>query len=149
MGSATKTTGGDSKKHRKQQRLRPKNPIGKKRTQDKNPPKKTKDKKKKKSSDENKNTVNSEAPKTARKREIAVAQWATASQQLSFFINQYESANRIQLSSLELDSLQGLPYPLFKFVITHQVLRNMLSELVYRFCFSICAFPFFSFSFTF
>ncbi|GER41661.1 ATP-dependent RNA helicase DDX1 [Striga asiatica] len=36
-----------------------------------------------------------------------VVQWPTASQQLSFFINQFQSANSVQLSSLELESLNG------------------------------------------
>lgn len=39
-----------------------------------------------------------------------VVRGPTASEQLSFFIHQYQSANRVQLSSLELESFKGLPY---------------------------------------
>lgn len=34
----------------------------------------------------------------------------TASEQLNFFIHQFQSANRVQLSSLELESFKGRPY---------------------------------------
>ncbi|KAL6503591.1 hypothetical protein OROGR_025514 [Orobanche gracilis] len=39
-------------------------------------------------------------------RENGVVQCANASQQLSFFVNQYQSATGVQISSLELDSLK-------------------------------------------
>lgn len=39
--------------------------------------------------------------------EVAVEEATTPSQQLSFFLNHYQSSNKIQLSSLELDSIKG------------------------------------------
>ncbi|PIN12233.1 putative DEAD-box-containing helicase [Handroanthus impetiginosus] len=95
MGAAT--TAAANKKPRKQpEQLRPKKSIRKT---------KTKDKKKKSSNNKIKNNEKkNENAVTA--RESNVVQWATASQQLSFFIDQYQSANRVQLSSLELDSLK-------------------------------------------
>ncbi|KAI3459717.1 hypothetical protein Pfo_016380 [Paulownia fortunei] len=98
MGTATAT----KKRQKRQPQLRPKNSIRKP---------KTKDKKKMSSnnkikSNEKKNENEAAAATAVGERENNVVQWATASQQLNFFINQYQSANRVQLSSLELDSLK-------------------------------------------
>ncbi|KAL3634398.1 hypothetical protein CASFOL_021452 [Castilleja foliolosa] len=72
-------------------------------------PTKTIDKKNK----SGKNKIKDSGKKKRTENEIAagesdVVQWPSASQQLSFFVNQYQSANSVQLSSLELDSLKDL-----------------------------------------
>lgn len=41
---------------------------------------------------------------------ITKVQPASASEQLTFFLNQFESANGVQLSSLELESMQGISF---------------------------------------
>ncbi|KAL8486936.1 hypothetical protein ACS0TY_023578 [Phlomoides rotata] len=98
MGSGTADAA--AKKRRKQKsQLQPKSSIHKS---------KVKDKKKKpsKNNEEKKEFETTAAATTVGKRESGVIQRPTASQQLSFFIDQYQSANRVQLSSLELDSLK-------------------------------------------
>lgn len=104
MVSATADAGAKKRQKQKSQ-LRPKNSIDKS---------KTKDKKKKPknntTSNEKKNEFETTAAATAvGKRESVLIQRPTTSQQLSFFVDQYQSANRVQLSSLELDSLKGFP----------------------------------------
>ncbi|KAL7081458.1 hypothetical protein ACP275_14G041400 [Erythranthe tilingii] len=115
MGKAP--AGRDNKNRRKQpSRLRPKNAIRKSKTNDKPKDKKkdkkrnrkkfTGDKKIKSNDKKNNNTKIELAPAVKKKKkEIIFVQWANVLQQRSFFVNQYESANRVRLSSLELDSL--------------------------------------------
>ena len=40
---------------------------------------------------------------------------ASASQQLGFFINEFQSANGVQLSSIELESTKGISFLIFSF----------------------------------
>ncbi|KAL2242492.1 protein CMSS1 [Sesamum indicum] len=101
MGAATANAGAAAAS-KKQQKLRPKNSIRKNKTKDK----KKKPSNNKVKSNEKKNETGKAAAKTPAQRGKNVVQRATASQQLSFFVNQYQSANGVQLSSLELDSLK-------------------------------------------
>ncbi|GFP80679.1 protein cmss1 [Phtheirospermum japonicum] len=94
MGAATATS-------KRQNRPPRTNPISK--------TTKTIDKKKKSSN----NKIKDSGKKKKTENEIAIGEskndvviCPTASQQLSFFLNQYQSANSFQLSSLELDSLK-------------------------------------------
>lgn len=41
----------------------------------------------------------------------------TASEQLKFFVDQYQSANNVQLSSLELESFKGAPVFMGSFLV--------------------------------
>ncbi|KAL0432972.1 UNVERIFIED_CONTAM: protein CMSS1 [Sesamum latifolium] len=102
MGAATATTGAAAAT-KKQQKLRPKNSIRKNKTKDK---KKKPSNNKVKSNEKKSEIGKAAAAKTPAQWGKTVVQRATASQQLSFFVNQYQSANRVQLSSLELDSLK-------------------------------------------
>ncbi|KAK6118584.1 hypothetical protein DH2020_047670 [Rehmannia glutinosa] len=101
MATATTTTTKRRQKRQPQQ-LRPKNSIRKPKTQGK----KKKSSNNKLKSNEKRSENETAAATAVGKRENDVVQWATASQQLSFFVNQYQSANYVQLSSLELDSLK-------------------------------------------
>ncbi|KAK4421564.1 protein CMSS1 [Sesamum alatum] len=102
MGAATATAGAAAAT-KKQQKLRPKNSIRKNKTKDK---KKKPSNNKIKSNEKKSEIGKAAATTTSGQRVKNVVQRATASQQLSFFVNQYQSANRVQLSSLELDSLK-------------------------------------------
>ncbi|KAL0368626.1 UNVERIFIED_CONTAM: hypothetical protein Scaly_1081500 [Sesamum calycinum] len=102
MGAATATAGAAAAT-KKQQKLRPKNSIRKNKTKDK---KKKPSNNKVKSNEKKSEIGKAAAAETPTQRGRNVVQRATASQQLSFFVNQYQSANRVQLSSLELDSLK-------------------------------------------
>ncbi|KAG8375977.1 hypothetical protein BUALT_Bualt09G0015200 [Buddleja alternifolia] len=100
--SATATAGAASKKQQQQLR-RPKKSISKKtKNKIKNPSNH------KIKSNEKKNAATKTATGTGKKENdvVVVVEWATASQQLTYFLNQYQSANRLQLSSLELHSLK-------------------------------------------
>lgn len=72
-----------------------------------------KKKKKKKSKNDGREKVGAKKPTTQ-------AQPVSPSQQLNFFLDQFQSANNLQLSSLESDSLTGLSslyYYLFTFAL--------------------------------
>lgn len=102
MGAGSATAAKKRQKQRPQ--LRPKKSIGKN---------KIKGKKKKSSDNNTKNNIKKNDPEMTvvkLKSEITVIERPTVSQQLSFFIDQYQSANAVQLSSLELDSLKGCPF---------------------------------------
>lgn len=102
MGAGSATAAKKRQKQRPQ--LRPKKSIGKN---------KIKGKKKKSSDNNTKNNIKKNDPEMTvvkLKSEITVTERPTVSQQLSFFIDQYQSANAVQLSSLELDSLKGCPF---------------------------------------
>lgn len=50
---------------------------------------------------------------------------ASASEQLSFFLNEFQSANGIQLSSLELESIKGhISYSLYSFTIVVSIMSR-------------------------
>ncbi|KAK4387964.1 hypothetical protein Sango_2403000 [Sesamum angolense] len=112
MGAATATAGAAAAT-KKQQKLRPRNSIHKNKTKDK---KKKPSNNKVKSNEKKSKIGKAAAAETPTQRGRNVVQRATASQQLSFFVNQYQSANRVQLSSLELDSVKEGSFPLFYLV---------------------------------
>lgn len=102
-----------TKKQKKKSPLEPNKPIEKTKTNKKNKnksdtddkPKRIQHKKKKKKP----NTQQTEVEKKKKKQEEdVVIEFPTASQQLSFFIDQFQSSNDLALSSLERDSLTGL-----------------------------------------
>ncbi|XP_057783692.1 uncharacterized protein LOC131001342 isoform X2 [Salvia miltiorrhiza] len=101
MGTGTTGSVAAAKKRQKQRpQLRPKKSIAKT---------KTKDKKKKSSKDNTKRNLKkkgSESETAVVKVERILVERPSISQQLSFLIDQYQSANGVQLSSLELDSLK-------------------------------------------
>ncbi|XP_047317270.1 uncharacterized protein C3orf26 homolog [Impatiens glandulifera] len=51
--------------------------------------------------------VDIEKVKTVKKQRFIIPQLTTVSQQFDFFIDQYQTANRVQLSPLELESITG------------------------------------------
>ncbi|KAL0392535.1 UNVERIFIED_CONTAM: protein CMSS1 [Sesamum radiatum] len=128
MGAATATAGAAAAT-KKQQKLRPKNSIRKNRTKNK---KKKPSNNKVKSNEKKSEIGKAAAAETPTQRGRNVVQRATASQQLSFFVNQYQSANRVQLSSLELDSLKEFIHVLinldssYTWLVVMGVMRNAL-----------------------
>ena len=63
----------------------------------------------------NKKTDQSKNEENQNKSEASTP--ASASQQLSFFINEFQSANGVQLSSIELESIKGISFLFFSFFI--------------------------------
>lgn len=98
MGT-TDRSGSAAVKKRKRQKLPPKKSTSK---ETKNDVKYSSDKIK--SNGKKKKEIEAKVDKQQRND---AAQLATASQQLEFFVHQYQSGNGAQLSSLELDSLKG------------------------------------------
>ncbi|XP_051118317.1 uncharacterized protein LOC127242706 [Andrographis paniculata] len=104
MGSSSTATVAAAKERGKHQPgLRSKHGIKKTKTKERN---KQSSKSKSKSNAEKNRGDKSVAAAAEEKQEIKAIEWATASQQLSFFINHYQSANGVALSSLELDCLK-------------------------------------------
>lgn len=102
MGSGT--TGSVAAAKKRQKQLRPKKSIGKNKTKDK----KTKSSKGKTKKNIKKNGSDSQTAVV--KVERVLVERPSISQQLTFLIDHYQSANGVQLSSLELDSLKGSPF---------------------------------------
>ncbi|KAL3835038.1 hypothetical protein ACJIZ3_009774 [Penstemon smallii] len=105
MGRNTTSAAATKRRSKQQPPLRPKKSIGKIKNKDKKS-KSDKSRSSKRSEITNKKKTAASAEKGVVKNENEVVQWPTPSQQLSFFIDQYQSANRVQLSTLELDSLK-------------------------------------------
>lgn len=100
---AAKMASGKEKQHKKKRfPLQPKKVVNSKR-------KKEKVKKSRSSSSNNGESIENLKSKIKVKdtKLIDIVRFPTAAQQLEFFHEQYQSANRIQLSSLELDSFSG------------------------------------------
>ncbi|KAK4489126.1 hypothetical protein RD792_004920 [Penstemon davidsonii] len=105
MGPNTTSAAATKRRSKQQPPMRPKKSIGKIKNKDKKS-KSDKSRSSKRSENKNKKKTAASAEKGVVKSENEVVQWPTPSQQLSFFIDQYQSANRVQLSTLELDSLK-------------------------------------------